>query len=253
MSKTPIVADAKGMQEGTAGAGDASPATANVDAALAAWIDCVAALHVTQNRGLEFANVHRFGKDTPALRTTARIADLSPSDLHDFCDWEACVNVNGYDHTCWQSDAGWERCRVCTGAGDCDGHYLSQDDCVAHAGDVGRTQCHVGLLEECAIQRGLRGPADTRVTRTCALSAQACSGALPGDLSAQALAAQRETDQVTLELFDQTLASDERFAPDADFSWFAQQLATCDAGMEAAAPPPDGGTADGPEEAAAGD
>jgi len=49
------------------------------------------------------------------------------------------------------------------------------------------------------LQQAVRGPADPRVTQTCALSKQACEGSLPGDLSSQALAAQHETDEVEVQ------------------------------------------------------
>jgi hypothetical protein len=163
------------------------------------WIDCVGVIHVVQWRGIELANATRFGESNPSLRTVARISDLGASDLRAFCDWEACVRVNGYGHTCWVNDAGFEQCRMCDGSADCDGHAMSEDDCVAHASDPGRATCHVGLLQECTLQQSLRGPADTRVTQTCAWSAQACAGSLPGDLTTQALAAQHETDQVAVE------------------------------------------------------
>jgi len=163
------------------------------------WIDCVAVLNQVALRGYRVANARRFGEDSPALRTTARIWDLSPSELQAFCDWEACIRTNGYNHTCWVNDAGWERCRVCDGSADCDGRPLSQDDCVAHATDPGRTSCHVGLLQECLLQEAIRGPAGGACeTQTCKLSDQACAGQLPGDLTAQALAAQHETDQISV-------------------------------------------------------
>lgn len=56
-------------------------------------------------------------------------------------------------------------------------------------------------MQECLIQRGLRGYADPRLTKTCLWAEQSCAGALPGDLREQALFAQHETDQVTVELF----------------------------------------------------
>jgi len=120
------------------------------------WIDCVGVIHVVQWRGIELANATRFGESNPSLRTVARISDLGASDLRAFCDWEACVRVNGYGHTCWVNDAGFEQCRMCDGSADCDGHAMSEDDCVAHASDPGRATCHVGLLQECTLQQSLR-------------------------------------------------------------------------------------------------
>jgi hypothetical protein len=140
------------------------------------WIDCVDVLRVTKMRGIQLANVRRFGEDNPSLRVASRLGDLATNDLRAFCDWEACIATNGYAHTCWVNDAGSERCRVCDGSGDCEGRRLNQDDCVAHATDTGRAQCHVGLLEECLIQQALRGPADGCQTDSCALSDQACAG-----------------------------------------------------------------------------
>jgi hypothetical protein len=180
-----------------------------------AWIDCVGVLHVRASRGHEFANVRRFGEGSPTLRTTARLVELSPTDLGAFCDWEACVRANGYAHSCWVTDAGWERCRVCDGGDDCDGFPMTGGDCMAHVGDPARAACHVGLLQECLIQRGLRGFSDSRVTETCRESQQACAGQLPGDLTAQALAAQHETDQVTMEIMLWELDLADRLQPDS--------------------------------------
>jgi hypothetical protein len=163
------------------------------------YIDCVGVTHVLHFRTTGVANATRFGEGSATLRTAARLVDLSNTDLRAFCDWETCIRSNGYHHTCWVNDAGRENCRVCSSADDCNGDPLNQNDCVAHANDVGRAQCHVGLLEECELQQALRGPADSRVTQACALSRQACAGTLRGDLSLQALAAQHETDQVTIE------------------------------------------------------
>jgi hypothetical protein len=168
-------------------------------APVAPWIDCVGVLHVVRLRGLRVANAQRFGEDAATLRTTSRLADLSPSDLRTYCDWEACIRANGYGHVCGVNDGGWESCHACGSPAECNGSPMSQDDCVARATDPGRAQCHVGLLQECLLQQALRGPADKRVTRSCKLSQQACAGALPGDLSNEALGAQRETEQVTIE------------------------------------------------------
>lgn len=170
------------------------------------FLDCVGVLFVTSERGLLAGNARRFGESNPLLRTAYRISDLAASDLRDFCDWESCIRTDGYRHTCFITDAGWERCRVCDGGGDCDGRPMSQDDCVAHATDAGRASCHVGLLQECLLQQAVRGPADPRWTQTCALSAQACAGQAPGDLSTQALAAQNETNQVAAQVAYEELA-----------------------------------------------
>jgi len=161
-------------------------------------LDCVGVLLVPQLRGSYFANVRRYGKESVALRESARLADLSDADLRALCDWEACVKTNGYNHACALTDAGVERCRVCEDGGDCGGFPRSREDCVAHARDPGRGTCHVGLLQECLIQRGVRGFGDRRVTRTCWASREACRGRLPESLVEEARAAQRETDQVTV-------------------------------------------------------
>jgi hypothetical protein len=178
---------------------DGSGAGSQADADAGAFLDCVGVLQVQRVRGILVANARRFGGANAAWRTASRLSDLAGPELRDFCDWEACIRTNGYRHACYLNDAGWERCRVCDGGGDCDGLPMSQDDCVAHATDVGRATCHVGLLEECLLQQAVRGPADPRVTQTCALSKQACEGILPGDLSSQALAARHETDQVEVQ------------------------------------------------------
>ena len=165
------------------------------------WMNCVDVLRVNVMRGYRAANVHRFGEaDDGSLSTDFRMQDLQSSDLASFCDWESCLTTNGYGHACWVNDAGWERCRVCDASADCSGEPMSRAECMTHAADPTMAQCHVGLMQECMIQRALRGPADPRVTQTCQLSAQACAGQLPGDLGAQAIAARQETDQVTLQL-----------------------------------------------------
>jgi hypothetical protein len=167
-------------------------------------MDCVDVLRVNAQRGFRAANVHRFGEaDDGTLDVDHRLQDLQPSDLGAFCDWQACLMTNGYGHACWVNDAGWERCRVCDASDDCGGGPMSRADCVAHAADPTMVQCHVGLMQECMIQRALRGLADPRVTETCQLSAQACAGELPGDLAAQATAARQETDAVTLQLISE--------------------------------------------------
>jgi len=165
----------------------------------AGFTDCISILQIIRQRGLDVSNVHRFGADDPTVRYSARISDLTPDTLKSYCDWEACLRTNGYAHACWVDDAGIEHCRVCDGdAGDmCDGFPMDQAACVTQA--AGRASCHVGLLQDCLIQRATRGFPDSRVTQTCRLSAQACAGELPGDLTEQAHAAAHETDQVTIE------------------------------------------------------
>ena len=195
-------------------------------------LDCVGVLHVRRARGYEVANVQRFGESAPALRTGSRLADLPLGVLRSFCDWEACIRTNGYGHTCWLGDAGWELCRVCDGSADCDERPYSQDDCVTRASTANRSQCHVGLLEECLIQQALRGPADPRVTQACQLSAEACAGQLPGDLTAQAIAAQHETDQVTVQRCSEELDQAARLQPDSSLvAEWRQTLATWDGGL----------------------
>lgn len=187
-----------------------------VDAADDAMLDCVGVLLVPQLRGGSFfANTRRYGKDSPALRETTRLADLSDSDLRAFCDWEACVRTNGYNHACWLNDAGIEKCRVCEEAGDCGGFPRSREDCVAHARDPKRAACHVGLLQECLIQRGVRGFGDPRVTRTCWASREACRGQLDGSLVDEARAAQNETDQVSVEALVREVDLAAELEPDA--------------------------------------
>jgi hypothetical protein len=209
---------------------DASPVVPDTHAG--AWIDCVGELHVLTNRGSRVANAQRYGLPSSAVRLTDRIADLEPTDLKSFCDWEACITSNGYGHTCSVNDAGWERCRVCNGTSDCGGHPLTPDDCVAHAKDPGRAQCHVGLLEECLLQSALRGPADSRVSLSCAQSAEACAGKLPGDLSAQALAAQHETDQVTIQVANEELSIAAELQPDSSvISYWSGRLSLWDGGL----------------------
>ncbi len=161
-------------------------------------IDCVDLLHVRRIRGFEVANAQRVGGNNLGVRES-RISALAPSDLRAVCDWEACMKVNGYGHACWVDDGGVERCRVCDGGADCSGLPVSQDDCVAHAAEPPRATCHVGLMQECLLQRGLRGPADLRVTQACKWSQQACDGTLVGDLTDKNAAARFETDQVTIE------------------------------------------------------
>jgi hypothetical protein len=159
------------------------------------------------------------------------VADLAPADLRAFCDWEACLRTNGYGHACYVNDAGWEQCRVCDGSADCSGFPTSQDDCVAHS--PGLSTCHVALLEECLLQRAIRMPNDPRVTTTCSLSAQACAGEVPGDLSSQVAAARHETDQVAVEQaereFAMGLAADAE-APGVGAFW-EQQFCMWDGGV----------------------
>jgi hypothetical protein len=219
------------------------------------FLDCVAnVLHVSALRGHQVSNASRFGESNPSLRTSYRISDLSQSDLRAFCDWEACLRSDGYAHSCYINDAGWERCRVCDGGDDCDGRPMSQDDCVAHASDTGRSTCHVGLLQECLLQQALRGPADPRLTLTCAESAQACAGQLNGDLSSQALASQLESAQVevqvVLEDYERIYA---RFPDSGIDTVIANLLAAWDGGMptdvsdasiDSSSPQEDGGIPD---------
>jgi hypothetical protein len=185
---------------------DSTPLLPPVDPAPAGFTDCITTLQIDRERGLYASNVHRFGVGAdlsadPFVRYSARISDLPPDTLKGFCDWEACLRTNGYAHACWVDDARLEQCRVCDGdAGDtCDGFPMDQAACVAQAAVPGRASCHVGLLQDCLIQRAIRGFPDARVTETCRLSAQACAGELAGDLSEQAHAAKLETDQVTME------------------------------------------------------
>jgi hypothetical protein len=247
----------------TSAAADASSRWATADEPFeaasggGAWIDCVDVLHVTPIRGHAVANVLRLGEPSSTLRTTARIADLAPNDLQSFCDWQACIRTDGYGHTCSLNDAGWERCRACAGAADCNGDPMSRGDCVALATDATRATCNVGLLQECLIQRSIRGPADMRVTQSCEQSAQACAGQLPGDLTAQALSAQHETDQVAVEEAEAEVALAAELYPDSGYvaaqvaSW-QQKFATWDGGLPvayldgsvAAMGPPDGGPSD---------
>jgi hypothetical protein len=210
--------------------GDPAPAG---DGSAAPWVDCVSALHVTAMRDYGVANAERLADTRPGIRAGARVSDLAPADLRALCDWEACLRTNGYGHICYVGDAGWEQCRVCSTSADCSGLPMSQDDCVAHAGDPGVVTCHVALLEECLLQRAIRLPTDPRETRTCAASEQACSGRLPGDLSAQAAAARHETSQVAVEQAEREfvvgLASDAE--PPAVASFWEQQFCMWDGGV----------------------
>lgn len=190
-------------------------------------LDCVGVLRATATRGTRFANVHRLGRDHAAFRETLRIGDLGPADITDLCDWEACVLTNGYGHTCFINDAGVERCRICDGGVDCANHLASRDECVNSAQLPERRECHIGLRQECLIQRGLRGYPDSRLTNTCHWADQSCTGQLPGDLSEQALYAQRETEQVTIEVF---AATAKPFA-DGGLTPFMQKLAQWDGGL----------------------
>jgi hypothetical protein len=219
-SLNPLSAGSASSADGTTGVLDVAPST---------WIDCVGALQVVVSRGYGVSNALRFGASNPSLRTAARIVDLDAGSLRAFCDWQACVRTNGYAHVCWVNDAGWERCRVCDGGADCDGLPTSQDDCVAQA--TGRAQCHVGLLEECLLQQAIRGPNDPRVTQSCVLSGEACAGQLPGDLTTQALAAQNETSQVTIEECAKELDAAAQLVPDANLSYWEQQLSMWDGGL----------------------
>ncbi len=196
-------------------------------------LDCVNVTHLDRNRGLRLANTFRFGESQPSLQTEYRLADLSDADLRAFCDWEACVSTNGYNHTCWVNDAGWELCRVCDGSADCGDQPTSQDDCVARALAPGRAACHAGLLQECLLQRSMRGPNDHRTTQTCYRSGLACAGELPGDLTEQAQAARHETDQVAVETAVHEMDIAAALVPDAGplEEGRAQLLASWDGGM----------------------
>jgi hypothetical protein len=209
---------------------DNPPVTA--DASASSWVDCVGALHVDVSRGYLLANAQRLSESNPSIGAMSRVADLAPSDLRAFCDWEACVRTNGYRHVCSVNDAGWESCRVCDGGADCDGLPAREDDCVAHAGDTGRASCHVFLLEECLLQRAIRAPGDPRLTEACRLSEAACAGQLPGDLSTQALAARRETDQVTVEECERELVIASALdASGGSASYWEQRFSAWDGGL----------------------
>ena len=88
---------------------------------------------------------------------------------------------------------------------------------MTRARDPGRAECHVGLLQECLIQRGLRGFGNPRVTETCGSSAEACSGRLAGDLTAQAMRAQHETDQVTIQALSEEVELAAQLEPDSGY------------------------------------
>ena len=223
------------------GGGMALPSESDSDAgtvedASNAVLDCVGVLQVPQLRGTYFANVRRYGKDSAALRESARLADLPEAELNEFCDWEACVRANGYNHACGLNDAGVEKCRVCEDGGDCSGFPRSREDCGAHARDVGRGTCHVGLLQECLIQRGVRGFGDPHVTRTCWASRAACGGRLPGSLVEEARAAQHETDQVIVAAMGREvdLAAElepDAAGPDGVIGWRRKRLAEWPGGL----------------------
>ncbi len=179
------------------------------DATADAWVDCVNVLHVVSLRGVAAANAYRFGEDASSVRTTARIADLDPTTLRAFCDWEACIQANGYAHVCTVQDGGWESCRVCDSSADCQGGALSGDDCVAHASDLGRAQCHVGLREECLLQRAILELPDVDASYACRASELTCAGMLPGDLTTPELDARQETIQAMYqELYGEVIAAD---------------------------------------------
>lgn len=57
--------------------------------------------------------------------------------------------------------------------------------------------------------------ADPRVTQTCVLADATCRGELPGDLTAQALAAQHETDQVTIQVCNEEVDIAAQRQPDS--------------------------------------
>ncbi len=203
------------------------------DGSLANWVDCVSALHVTVMRDYAVANAERLADTRPWVEAGARVSDLAPADLRALCDWEACLRTNGYGHVCYVNDAGWEQCRVCSGAADCSGLPMSEDDCVAHAADPGVAACHVVLLEECLLQRAIRMPTDPRVTTTCFESGQACAGQRPGDLSAQAAAARHETDQVAVEQAERefAVAVENDADPPAVAGFWEQQFCMWDGGV----------------------
>jgi hypothetical protein len=163
-------------------------------------LDCVNVIHVFSNRGLALANAFRFSESRPTLQTDYRLGELTDADLRAFCDWQACIAANGYAHACALNDAGWEVCRVCDSAADCAGQPTSPQDCVDRARTPDRTACHAGLLQECLLQRAMRGPRDARLTQTCFESDLACAGQLAGDRSGEARAARHETDQVAVEV-----------------------------------------------------
>jgi hypothetical protein len=224
-------------------------------------IDCVTVTHLAMNRGLGLANAFRFGESQSSLQTSYRVGELNDADLRAFCDWEACVSTNGYNHSCGVNDRGWEFCRVCDGGADCDGYPISPQDCVQHAREPARASCHAGLLQECLLQRSMRGPTDVRLTRTCYQSKLACAGELPGDGTDEAVAARHETDQVAVEVAVKELGIAAELQPDAGFAEAAAKLSTrWDGGLpvdlaedgavlrEPAAPigegPPEGGSSD---------
>lgn len=178
-------------------------------------IDCVGVLQVTDIRGHYLGNARRFGKSDPALRQVARLTELSAADLADFCDWEACVRANGYAHSCHIDDGGVERCRVCDAGDDCEGFFMNREACTSKSHEQDRAQCHAGLLQECLLQQGMRGFADGRLTRTCWLSTEACAGRLPGDQAAAGLAAQHETNQVTVEVCGREVEQTAALQPDS--------------------------------------
>lgn len=202
------------------------------DGAPANWVDCVSALHVTAIRDYGVANAERVGDTHPEIEAGARVSDLASADLAALCDWEACLRTNGYGHICYVNDAGWEQCRGCDSVAECGGLPTTQADCVAHAGDPGVATCHVVLLEECLLQRAIRLPTDPRVTVACFESAQACAGQLPGDLSAQAVAARHETDQVAVEQAERefTVALESDADPSAVAAFWEQQFCMWEGG-----------------------
>lgn len=182
---------------------DQAEALSATDGGADAWVDCVGALHVVELRGVGVSNAARVGAHDGA---SLSIGELPANELRAFCDWEACIRANGYGHICALNDAGWESCRVCKSADDCDGAPMSQDECVAHAADVGRATCQVDLLEECLLQHAIRGPADRRPTQACERSARACAGNREGDRLTQASEARIETGQIAVEAFAADIA-----------------------------------------------
>lgn len=169
-----------------------------------AWLNpCVEKLQIRVWRGVKASNVHRFRPEDPHVRFEARLGELGDRDLADYCDWEACLAADGYNHECFADDGGAgqrpiERCRVCTPDQPCGGS-TSRTACVAAAKEPGRDTCHIGLLQDCLIQRAIRGFSDPRVSETCERSARACAGDMPGDLATDGQFAAHETEQIAVE------------------------------------------------------
>jgi hypothetical protein len=77
---------------------------------------------------------------------------------------------------------------------------------------------------------------------------QSCSGQLPGDLSAQALAAQHETDQVTIQSLLEQVELAAKLQPDASLERTREVLSSWEGGLPTdvsdAGTPLDSGAAD---------